>query len=80
MSVVIQPKPTTKKPEFSPPGQFAPLPGQVQRAYRILHETLPVISSHDEAVNHLYYVDSNNDLTRLHSIAAALYILREAEK
>lgn len=50
----------------------------VERAERVLHLTLPEIGSHDEAVNHLYYVDPNNDLTRLHSIAAAVYILRES--
>lgn len=56
------------------------LPSQVERAERILHLTLPEIGSHDEAVDHLHYVDPNNDATRLHSIAAALYILREVRK
>lgn len=53
---------------------------QVERAERILHLTLPEISGPDNALDNLCYVDPNNAATRLHSIAAALYVLREAQR
>jgi hypothetical protein len=51
---------------------------QIARAEAILWAVLPPMLNHDQAVNNLYYVDPNNDTTRLLSIAAAVYILRQA--
>jgi len=60
--------------------EIKPTSGAIERAEHILHLTLPEIASHDEAMNNLYYKDPNNDTTRLPSIAAAIYILREAKR
>lgn len=56
-----------------------PTANAVERAQRILHTLLPEITSHDHAMDNLFYVDPNNDSTRLPSIAAALFILKEAD-
>jgi hypothetical protein len=49
----------------------------MRRAELILRTCLPEIRNHDHAIQNLYFVDPNNDTTRLHSIAAALYIIAE---
>lgn len=58
---------------------MTPSPIAIQRANELLVRLLPSIQSHDDALNHLFYVtpDATPEL-RAWSLAAALYILREA--
>lgn len=48
---------------------------QVDRARHIIELTLPALTTRDAVMDRLYYVNCNNDETRLPSIAAALAVL-----
>lgn len=56
-----------------------PSEAAIERAHHLITQLLPTITSHDMAMDHLYYLTPDaTPASRLWSIAAALYILREA--
>ena len=66
---------TPERPETA----IKPALNSIERARRLLFMCLPQILSHDNAMDHLWYANPTSGDARAWSIAAALYILNEAQ-
>lgn len=53
---------------------------QIARAEELLMRLLPKFLTRDEVLNNLWFIDPDNDMTRLPSIAAAVHVIRHSGK